>query len=221
MRQTSASCAASWPRTQPVERVRIGIFGGTFDPPHVGHLLAASDACDRLALDKLVFVPNAQQPLKPNAPMAGAEDRLEMVRRLTAGDARFEVDATEVRRGGLSFTVETLRQYRAREPGAALFLLIGEDVVETLPAWREIDEIRALADIVVLTRSAPDAAVPAGDVHRLPTRRVDVSSTEVRSRVAQGRPVTGFVPPAVAAYIEEQRLYRAGAPASAPRRNEP
>jgi nicotinate-nucleotide adenylyltransferase len=201
--------------------VRIGIFGGTFDPPHVGHLLAASDACEALSLDRLAFVPNAQQPLKREAAMAGAEDRLEMVRCLTAGDPRFEVDGSEVRRGGLSYTVETLREYRVRMPAAALILLIGEDVVDTLPAWREIGEIRAMADIVVLTRAVADAAVAADGVRRLPTRRLDLSSTEIRDRAAAGRPLTGFVPPAVAAYIEEHRLYRARAAAPAPRRNEP
>lgn len=201
--------------------MRIGIFGGTFDPPHIGHLLAASDACEALGLDRVVFVPNARQPLKPDAPSAPAADRLELVRRLCQGDARFEVDPTEVERGGVSFTVETLRAYRSRMPAAALFLLIGEDVVDSLPAWREIDAIRALADIVVLTRRVDEGAAPADGLRRLPTRRVDVSSTEIRARAAVGRPLTGFVPPAVAAYIDEHRLYRTGASAPVPRPHEP
>jgi nicotinate-nucleotide adenylyltransferase len=222
-RRRRRSAPAGEPEAAADERTpeRIGILGGTFDPPHVGHLLAASDACEALSLDRLVFVPNAQQPLKRHAALAPAEARLEMVRLLCGSDPRFEADGSEVRRGGLSFTVDTLREYRARLPDSALFLLIGEDVVDTLPAWREIGAIRALAEIVVLARGVPEAGTPADGLRRLPTRRVDVSSTEVRARAGERRPLTGFVPPAVAAFIDEHRLYGAGSTAPPPRRNEP
>jgi nicotinate-nucleotide adenylyltransferase len=185
--------------------VRVALLGGTFDPPHIGHLLAASDAFDKLGLDHLVFVPNCQQPLKPAEPRAPAQDRLEMVRRLCHGDKRFTVDGTEVDRGGLSFTVDTLREYRARYRDAALFLLIGDDVVATLPSWRDAGEIHALAEVVVLTRGEGGASAWTGK--RIASRRVDVSSTEIRERVRQGKPLTGFVPDAVAAYISERKLY--------------
>ena len=203
--------------------MRVGILGGTFDPPHVGHLLTASDALEALSLDQVVFIPNALQPLKDAGPMAPGEDRLAMVRLLCAGDPRFAVDATEVTRGGLSFTVETLREYRARMPAAALFLLIGADVLETLPSWREPEAIAALAEVVVLTRSF-DGTGPApaslGGVRRVATRRVDVSSTDIRARVRAGRRLTGFVPDAVAAYIAERGLYRTNDPASTGEGNE-
>jgi nicotinate-nucleotide adenylyltransferase len=184
--------------------VRIGLFGGTFDPPHLGHLLAASDAFEQLTLDRLVFIPNAAQPLKTGRRTASAADRLEMVRLACQGDARFEVDAIEVDRGGLSFTVDTLRAYRDRHPDAALFLLVGEDAARTLPSWREPAAILDLAELIVLTRG-DDGGGPSG--RRLHTRRVDVSATEIRERVAAGRSIHGFVMDGVARYIESHRLY--------------
>lgn len=187
---------------------RIGILGGTFDPPHVGHLLAASDAFEALALDRLLFVPAAQQPLKAGLVSASALDRAAMVQRLVEGDPRFAVDAIEIERGGLSYTVDTLRALRTRWTGdVALFLLIGRDVAATLPMWREPDAIMAMAQIVVLTRAGESAELPAG-VRALTTRRVDVSSTEVRARVREGKSIRGFVPDAVADYIAAAALYR-------------
>jgi len=188
--------------------VRLGLFGGTFDPPHVGHLLAASDAFEALKLDRLVFIPNAVQPLKAGTSgtvVAPAPDRLEMVRRLCHGDARFDCDSIEVDRGGLSFTIDTLRAYRARHSYAALFLLIGEDVVDSLPSWRESASVLEMAELVVLTRGAAPGAGPG---RRVATRRIDVSSTEIRARVRAGLSLKGFMPDRVAAYITERGLYR-------------
>ncbi|MBI1810035.1 MAG: nicotinate (nicotinamide) nucleotide adenylyltransferase, partial [Gemmatimonadetes bacterium] len=182
--------------------------GGTFDPPHLGHLLAASDAYEGLALDRLYFVPAAQQPLKAGLVMAAAHHRAAMVERLVAGDPRFAVDAIEIERGGLSYTVDTLRALRSRWTGdVALFLLLGRDVVASLPKWREPEEVAALAQIVVLTRVGDSAELPAG-LRTLATRRVDVSSTEVRARVREGKSIRGFVPDAVADYIAAADLYR-------------
>lgn len=200
------SCAVRMPPTPPGSGVvRVALFGGTFDPPHIGHLLAASDAFEGLSLDRLVFVPNHRQPLKAEESSAPAPDRLEMVRRLCQGDTRFAVDAAEVDRGGLSFTVDTLREYRTRFPEAALFLLIGDDVVPTLPSWREAVEVSRLAEVVVMTRG--DSVAKAWTGQRVASRRIDVSSTEIRERVRGGKPLTGFVPDAVAVYIAERRLY--------------
>jgi nicotinate-nucleotide adenylyltransferase len=189
--------------------VRLGLFGGTFDPPHVGHLLVASDAFETLALDRLVFIPNAMQPLKAGSGSASAADRLEMVRLTCQGDARFDVDAIEVDRGGLSFTVETLRDYRGRHPDAALFLLVGEDAARTLPSWREPAVIPELAELIVLTRGEEGTTGPTPG-RRLQTRRVDISATEIRSRVRDGRSIRGWVRDEVARYIELHRLYTAG-----------
>lgn len=208
--------------------MRLGIFGGSFDPPHVGHLLAASDAVEALGLDRLIFIPAWAQPLK-DRPSAAGEHRLEMVRRLAAGDPRFEVDPVEVERNRLSYTVETLDILAARAPAAKRFLLVGADVLSSFGRWREPARIRELAELVVLQRGSGEGAgtdeseairvmresggAAAGEAVRTPprvlrTRRVDVSSTEIRARVRDGRSIHGFVPESVAAYIEENKLYR-------------
>jgi nicotinate-nucleotide adenylyltransferase len=206
--------------------VRLGIFGGTFDPPHVGHLLAASDAIEHLALDRLVFVPVATQPLKTSRATAPAADRLAMVR-LTAGDdPRLETDSVELDRDGLSYTVDTLREFARRAPSAERFFLVGADVLSTFADWRDPHLVLDLATLAVLTRRA-DPAAPTNDLGRpdgsdegdlsamlaqrstvVPTRRIDVSSTEIRARVRSGRSIHGFVTDAVAEYIGSHGLYR-------------
>jgi nicotinate-nucleotide adenylyltransferase len=184
---------------------RIGLFGGSFDPPHIGHVLAVSDAIDALQLDRVIWIPNAIQPLK-GAGGATPVQRLAMTRLLCAADARFDVDAIEVERGGLSFMVETLRALSARHPSAALFLLLGADAAARLPQWREPEQVAALAEVCVLTRVGSGDTPPPG-LRELPTRRVDVSSTEIRARVRAGLPLTGFVPDAVAEYLRRHAVY--------------
>lgn len=191
--------------------MRIGILGGSFDPPHVGHLLAAIDAVESLALDQLLFIPAAEQPLKVGLGAAPAKDRVAMVRLLAGDDQRFAVESIEVDRGGLSFTVDTLRALRERWRGSAplaLFLLIGADVAATLPKWRDPEGIAALAEIVMMTREGGAEDLPPGVLRRISTRRVDVSSTEVRARVRAGHSIRGFVPDAVADYIATTGLYQ-------------
>lgn len=189
--------------------MRIGIFGGTFDPPHVGHLLAASDAYEALSLDRLLFIPAAGQPLK-SAIVASPADRLAMVERLVADDPRLAADPIEVERGGLSFTVDTLRALHDRwkaDRALALVLLLGADAAATLPQWREPAAVASLAEVVVLRRaSGGEAGIASG--RSIDTRRVDLSSTEIRARVAAGKSIRGFVTEPVAAYIEGRRLYR-------------
>ncbi len=187
--------------------VRLGIFGGTFDPPHVGHLLAASDAYEVLQLDRLILVPAKEQPFKAGTVCASPGDRLQMLRGMVDGDERFTVDAVEIERPGLSFTVDTLALFAERHADAHLCFLIGEDLVSQLADWREPERIAELAEIIVLTRlSEPnDASFP---LRRIPTRLVELSSTEIRARVRAGRSIRGFVPDSVAAYIAAARLYR-------------
>ena len=188
--------------------MRVGLLGGTFDPPHVGHWLAAVDAFEALALDRLVFVPAAQQPLKLDRRSAPAADRLAMVRAMAADDPRFAVDPIEIDRAGLSFTVETLAAYQARGV-SDLHFLVGADALATFDRWREPERVQTLAQLVVLRRGTDDPVVPAGVRARvLDTRRVDVSSTEVRARVRAGRSIRGFVPAAVEAYVTAAGLYR-------------
>lgn len=193
--------------------MRLAIFGGSFDPPHVGHLLAAEDAFDQLTLDRIILVPAATQPLKIGRAAATAEQRLAMVKLLVAGDPRFDVSAVEVDRAGLSFTVDTLEAFAVMYPDAERFLLVGGDVLATFAQWREPERILRLARPVVLEREGDHPttlpAVPgAADLLRLPTRRVDVSSTEIRERVRAGKPIRGFVTESVAAYIARDGLYR-------------
>jgi nicotinate-nucleotide adenylyltransferase len=187
--------------------VRLGIFGGSFDPPHVGHLLVATDAFETLGLDHLFFVPAAVQPLKAGQPAAGPRHRLAMVRLLVGDDRRFSVDPIEIEREGLSYTVETLAAFAERYPEADRFFLVGTDVLASFGKWREPEQVLRLATFAVIQREGESGQDPTGAV-RIETRRVDVSSTEIRERVRTGRAIRGFVPDAVAAYIAEQRLYR-------------
>jgi nicotinate-nucleotide adenylyltransferase len=190
---------------------RVGVFGGSFDPPHVGHLLVATDAAERLGLERVLFVPTAAQPLKQGRQAAPAAIRLAMAEALVGGDARFAVERLEVDRGGLSYTVDTLATLADRWPGRELVLLAGADVLATFARWREPHRVRQLATLVVLARgdvAAVGPDFPGGPPTLLPTRRVDVSSTEVRARLAAGRSIRGFVPDAVAEIIRSAGLYR-------------
>jgi nicotinate-nucleotide adenylyltransferase len=188
---------------------RIGILGGTFDPPHTGHLLLALDALDQFRLDRLLLVPAARQPLKVGQEMTAPEHRLAMVRLLEAADPRIAVDGREVERGGLSFTVDTMRALGGEYPGAELFLLMGEDAAATLPQWREPEALAELVHVVVVGRGTEARPLPTGfRGDRMATRRVDISATEIRARVRDGRSIRGFVPDAVAEYIAAHSLYR-------------
>lgn len=190
--------------------MRLGIFGGSFDPPHVGHLLVAVDALEKLELDRLIFVPAAVQPLKAGRETASPSDRLEMVRLLVGPDDRLAVDPIEIGRAGLSYTVDTLEIFARQHPEADRFLLVGADALQSFGAWRQPERILALARLVVLRRpgtSSENESIPAGAT-TLVTRLVDVSSTEVRERARAGKPIRGFVPESVAKFIEAKRLYR-------------
>jgi nicotinate-nucleotide adenylyltransferase len=192
--------------------VRIGVFGGTFDPPHIGHLLVANDAREALELDRLIFVPTGAQPFKIDTPpVASGQDRLEMVRLAVADDANYAVDDAEINRKGLSFTVDTLEHLSERNPAARLFLLMGEDVLAGFEKWRSPARIRELATLVSVSRgevagSVVDPATSA--VLRVSTRRVDVSSTEIRERRRAGKSIKGFVPESVERFIDVRGLYR-------------
>ena len=190
--------------------MRLGIFGGSFDPPHLGHLLPVIDAAESLGLDPVRFVPAAVQPLKVGRASAGPPNRLAMTERLVAGIPGFSADSTEIDRAGLSFTVDTLATLAAETPGAALVLIVGADAFALFEQWRDPERIRALADVAVLVRGGESAQVAGrtAGVKLLQTRRVDISSTELRARVADGRTIRGFVPDAVADYIAEHRLYK-------------
>lgn len=189
--------------------MRIGVFGGTFDPPHHGHLIVAADVHAALALDRVVLVPSAVPPHKRETVQAPAGTRLEMVRAAVRGDERFEVDDLELRRPGPSYTVDTLRALRDRCPGAELFFVVGADNVKELGSWREPEEVVRLARIVAVARGCEsidaDAPFPLLSV---PVTRVEISATDVRRRVAEGRSIRYLVPDAVRSIVAREGLYR-------------
>ena len=192
--------------------VQIGVFGGTFDPPHVGHLLLAADARDALDLDHLIFVPAAAQPLKVGTPaIASPQDRLEMVRLVVADDANYQVDDAEIARKGLSYTVDTLEHLSQHIPAAKLFLLLGEDALASFDKWRNPDRIRELATVALMRRGGSSSgrrvSIPEG-VIEVSTRRIDVSSTEIRERLRADKSIKGFVPESVERFIDARGLYR-------------
>lgn len=180
--------------------------------------MAAVDAFEALALDRLIFVPAAVQPLKTDAPAgASPNDRLEMVRLAVADDPRFEVRAVEIDRGGLSYMVETLEGLAAERPGAELFLILGMDAMATFDRWKSPARIRELATPGVLMRDE-GGSVRAFDavagMIAIGTRRVDISSSEIRERIRQGKPIRGFVAESVERYISAANLYTSAPPSA-------
>jgi nicotinate-nucleotide adenylyltransferase len=203
----------------------IGILGGTFNPPHMGHLVMAQEALDQLDLDRVVLMPVAVPPHKEAREDPGAAARLELCRLAVAGDERFEVSSLEVDRGGASFTVDTLRELHDVEPEHDLTFIVGGDMAQSLPAWREPEAILALARLAVAEREGvrrEDIARRLESLHDgsrvvfFDMPRIDISSSSIRRRVAEGRPVRYLVPDAVAEAIAEHGLYRqpAGRPAA-------
>ena len=181
----------------------VGVFGGTFDPVHVGHLAIANEALDELNLDHVYFVPARRSPLKQDGPIASAEDRLAMLTAAIADEPRFRVSLIELRREGPSFTVDTLEALRDE---GELFLILGSDAYADFERWREPARIRDLATIVIAARpGAPNA--PHG-VRLLDSPLMDISSRELRTRAARGRSLRYLVVEATLRYIEEHRLYR-------------
>lgn len=198
---------------------RIGLFGGTFDPPHLGHLALAEWARQDLALDRVIFMPAGQPPHKRGRRLSPAAHRLAMTRLAVRGHRGFAVSDLEARRDGPSFTVDTLRHLRAAHPGARLFLLMGADSLDDFATWREPAAIARLATLVVATR--PGAGKRAGRgpastgprpprVVRLDNPGLDISATVLRGRARRGLSLRYLVPDRVAAYIGRHQLYRAG-----------
>jgi nicotinate-nucleotide adenylyltransferase len=199
--------------------VRLGVFGGTFDPVHLGHLAAAEEAAYRFDLSTILFVPAQHQPLKDAAPRASTAERVAMLERAVAGNPRFAVSTLELERPAPSYTVDTLRELRATHgPACELYFLVGIDAANALDRWREPAEILRLARLIVMSRSearepdwamlraiAPDAQER---IATLAVPDVDVSSHDLRRRAATGQPIRYQVPDAVWEYIEERGLYR-------------
>jgi nicotinate-nucleotide adenylyltransferase len=189
--------------------LKIGLFGGSFDPVHLGHLFVAQAATEELGLDKLFFVPAAVSPFKPENKMAPAELRLRLLRLALAGKVNCEVDEQEIRRGGISYSIETLRDYAKRFPAAKLFYLIGADNISKLNEWREADELAKLAEFVAIPRSGESAAqFPKpfrGKI--LKGFPVEISSSQIRARGKANLPIETLVPLFVAEAIHAAKIY--------------
>lgn len=184
--------------------MRIALYGGTFDPPHHGHLILAREAREQFALDRVVFIPAARSPFKPGVEMTPPTVRLSMVRAAIEDEDGFALDESEITRGGTSYTIDTVLAARERWPGAELFWFVGGDHSRELPKWRDWPKLRTLVQFIVLSRESQTAEDPG--FPRL-ERRVDISATDIRARVAQGLSIRYLVPPAVQTLIAQHRLY--------------
>lgn len=187
--------------------MRIGIFGGSFDPIHIGHLIVAEAAADALALDMVRFVPTAQQPLKEPEAQSPVEHRVAMLALAIEHNPRFCMDTIEVDRGGTSYTVDTLLGLQATFPRDALFFLVGADAARTLSSWREVERLPSLATIVSLTRGGREAPPHPAIARSIQVPAIGVSGTEIRRAVAAGRSIRYVVPEPVRSYIATHRLY--------------
>jgi nicotinate-nucleotide adenylyltransferase len=185
----------------------IGLFGGSFDPVHHGHLIVAQVAREKLELELLRFLPAREQPFKQGRHRSSPEDRAAMLSLAIEDTPGFAVEKAELNRPGPSYTVDTLTELRQRDPDAELILLLGADAAAELPTWHEGRRIPELARVVVFAR--PGTAVPAYPwiSARIEVPAVDISATEIRNRVRQSRSVRYWVPDAVAEYIATHRLY--------------
>ena len=190
---------------------RLGVFGGTFDPVHLGHLRAAECARVDARLDTVLFLPSGQPPHRPG-PLAPPFDRYAMVSLATAGHGPFRPSELELQREGPSYTVDTLRALRGRHPQAELFLLLGTDAFAEMGTWHEAAEVARAAAVVVIERPGaergPDPALPGLATVRVSAPALDVSSSQVRRLRGEGRSVRYLVPDTVADYIEKKELYR-------------
>jgi nicotinate-nucleotide adenylyltransferase len=196
---------------------RIGIFGGSFNPIHIAHLIAADRFVEQMALDCCYFVPAAQPPLKPPSSyeLAAAEHRAAMVQRAIAGHPRFALELCELERGGISYTIDTVAHFRHRFPGAELFLLVGADQVLEFHLWHRWQELLQQVFLCVAPRPGVSAPQLAEHLSALQAERATIldvpllaiSSTEIRQRIAQGLSVRYVLPEAVWDYIDAHRLY--------------
>jgi nicotinate-nucleotide adenylyltransferase len=197
------------PAQRRKRRLRLGVYGGTFDPVHHGHLLLARDALEQLRLDAVLFVPCARSPFKNRQPHASDRQRVAMLRLALKGAPYFWLSRCELERPAPSYAIDTAHELLEAFPRAQLFWLIGGDQVPDLDKWHESEELQRLATFVQLARGG-SASDPEGTVPGLPRpRRIDISATEIRRRVKSCLPIDHLVPGPIAAYIQRHGLYGA------------
>ncbi len=192
-------------------KVRLGVMGGTFDPIHNGHLVAASEVASAFSLDEVIFVPTGTPWQK--AEVTAAEDRYLMSVIATAANPRFRVSRVDIDRDGLTYTIDTLRDIKALYPDAELFFITGADAIAQILSWRDVDQIWGLAHFVAVTRPGHKLELPAhpsGAISTLEIPALSISSTDIRARVASKKPVWYLVPDGVVQYIGKHVLYVGG-----------
>ncbi|MEI6085485.1 MAG: nicotinate-nucleotide adenylyltransferase [Verrucomicrobiota bacterium] len=191
---------------------RIGILGGTFNPIHLGHLLIAQDALEQAGLDRVIFIPSATPPHKPLAGNVSSAHRLQMVRRALATDPRFAVDDLEIRRGGRSYSVETMTELRTRHPDATFYFIIGTDSLNELHLWREASRLVKLCRFIAVARPGyrpqPARQLTGLRYQLLSTHPCEIASRDIRTRIAQQKSIRYLVPEPVRRYIETKKVYQ-------------
>ncbi len=191
--------------------MRLGVFGGTFDPPHIGHLIVAEDVAAALELDRVLFIPAGTHPLKGARVETPSDLRVRMIAAATSGSELFLVDDREVLRTGPSYTIDTIHELKAESPAAELYLLIGSDILGEIHRWHRIEELVHAAQLVVMSRAGSDmdpGSVAGVAVVSVGVTHVDISSSDVRERVRTGRPYRYLVPGPVYEIMVDQALYR-------------
>ncbi len=189
----------------------IGLYGGSFNPPHLGHLLLAETVREHSGLDTVVFIPSDIPPHKQREHLAPGEHRLAMVERAIAGNPRFECSDTEIRQGGTSYTIRTVNDFRERYPNSGLFLIIGIDNLIDFKSWKSQDELLEKTTLLVFDRPGFRRDDVPRDLlrhaHFVPTPLIGISSSDIRLRIKGGKSIRYYVPDSVAEYIKENRLY--------------
>lgn len=188
--------------------MRIGILGGTFNPIHIGHLILAEEARERLGLGRVIFVPTYLPPHKDNSDIAPCQDRLTMVKLAISGNKYFSVSDIEIKRNGLSYTIDTIREFENLYPKDELYFIIGSDLLKYLDEWKDLNEIIKMVRFIVVTRPTyPLEKIPSY-ITTMPIRAVDISAFEIRRCIKEDRSFRYLLPEAVYRYIVRKRLYR-------------
>lgn len=188
---------------------KIGLFGGSFNPIQNAHLMIARIALEKFNLDKIFFIPAAQSPFKPGIKPAPGEQRIRLLRIALAGEPKFDVDDQEIKRGGISYTIDTVRNYKIAYPDATLFYIIGADHLVTLPKWKDAETLATMTEFIVFTRPNEKLAQlpPIYKIHLIDGFYFSISSTLIRERIRRGLSIKGFVPDIVEEIIRTEKMF--------------
>ena len=188
---------------------KIGLFGGTFDPVHIGHLLMARTAMEQMGLDKVIFIPSCVPPHKKAPTLFNAEHRLGMIHKAIIGIPEFEVSDFEINKGGKSYSVDTVRHFRSGcNTADKLYFIVGGDAIKQLDTWKEIDTLKSLCSFVSVNRPGYPRGEEKLKYHAVTMNGIEMSSTEIRKRILAGKSIQFLVPDSVLGYIRQHRLYK-------------